>query len=291
LGTFLPGSSDFSNLWKAIASRDPDDFRDAQHQFIERTHYRQTVVDVLTRKGLDLDRRHDAIRDATWSVAVQHGRASTILIRAIDATDPKLARTDPNYDRELAEQIYKARIAYVLEVAANPKLPQAQREQLIGITKKRYPSELDKCVAMFGQASAAPPPPPAPAADVSLNPDGTIDGNKVAQQHNVGVKSAAVKISKLHPAMAKVIAAAAEAVRTLGLPQAVITSGNDSNHMQGSLHFKGQALDFRGNNISVELGKRFQAEVSKILGSAYDVIFEVFLNPSNNHLHVEFDPK
>ncbi|TFI59489.1 hypothetical protein E2493_04680 [Sphingomonas parva] len=290
LGAFVPGSGDFSNLWKAIASREPDDFRAAQHQFIERTHYRQTVADVLARKGLDLDKRHDAVRDATWSVAVQHGRAATILIRAIDATDPTLSRDDPGYDRALVEQIYKARTAYVLEVAANPKLPQSQRNQLISITRNRYPSECEKCLAMFRPSPAATPAPP-PPPDAAPEADGTIDGNMVAQQHGVGVKSSAVKIARLHPAMAKAIAAVAQAVRTLGLPQAVITSGNDSNHMAGSLHFKDRALDFRGNNISVELGKRFQQEVSQILGSGYDVLFEVFLNPANNHLHVEFDPK
>jgi hypothetical protein len=82
----------------------------------------------------------------------------------------------------------------------------------------------------------------------------------------------------------------AEAVRRLRLPRAVITSGNDSQHMPGSLHFQGRALDFRGNNISLPEGRDLKEIVAGLLGRDYDVLFETFANRSNNHLHVEFDP-
>ncbi|WP_420146464.1 hypothetical protein [Sphingobium sp.] len=85
------------------------------------------------------------------------------------------------------------------------------------------------------------------------------------------------------------IRAVMEAARRLDLPTPVITWDNDSRHSNGSLHYDNQALDFRGNNISVAQGQAFQAEVSRILGTGYDVIFETFRNGSNNHLHVEFD--
>lgn len=123
-----------------------------------------------------------------------------------------------------------------------------------------------------------------------LSAAGTIDGNAVAAQHGVGVKSAAVKIGNLHPAMAPVIMAVAKAATKLGLPKPVITSGNDSSHKVGSLHFKNRALDFRGNNITIAQGNAFAAEVLKQVGPDYDVLFEKFANASNNHLHVEFDP-
>ncbi|HEX8663857.1 MAG TPA: hypothetical protein VF744_07500 [Beijerinckiaceae bacterium] len=119
---------------------------------------------------------------------------------------------------------------------------------------------------------------------------GSIDGRAVAAQHDVGVKSAAVKISNLHPAMGPVIAAVAQAARTLGFPRPVITSGNDSSHKQGSLHFRDRALDFRGNNITVMQGRTLAAKVAQLVGGDYDVIFETFANTANNHLHVEFDP-
>jgi hypothetical protein len=130
-----------------------------------------------------------------------------------------------------------------------------------------------------------------PAAEAAAPGAGdTIDGNVIAAQQGVGVKGAAVKIGNLHPAMAPVIMAVAKAAATLGLPKPVITSGNDSSHKVGSLHFKNRAMDFRGNNISIAQGNAYAAEVLKLVGPDYDVIFEKFANASNNHLHVEFDP-
>jgi hypothetical protein len=118
-----------------------------------------------------------------------------------------------------------------------------------------------------------------------------IDGRQVAAANGVGVKGASVKISSLHPAMEAVIVAVAKVAGQLGFPKPVITSGNDSGHKQGSLHFTNRALDFRGNNISVSQGKTYATRVSSELGKDYDVLFEVFPNnPPNNHLHVEFDP-
>jgi murein DD-endopeptidase MepM/ murein hydrolase activator NlpD len=149
-GTAAPGSAAFSKAWKIIGAREADRFRGAQHAFIERTHYRPAVLAVLKSTGLDLDSRHDAIRDATWSVSVQHQGAPKILADAVAAADRKAARTDPRYDRLLAEAVYEARIAYVLKVAASSKLPKGQRDQLISITKKRFPSERDACLNMFG---------------------------------------------------------------------------------------------------------------------------------------------
>lgn len=127
-------------------------------------------------------------------------------------------------------------------------------------------------------------------AGAAAGPATTIDGRAVAAQNGVQVKNAAVKISTLHPAMARVIVAVATAARALGLPTPVITSGNDSGHKQGSLHFRDRALDFRGNNITVTRGKALRTAVAVDLGADFDVLFEVFANSSNNHLHVEFDP-
>lgn len=120
---------------------------------------------------------------------------------------------------------------------------------------------------------------------------GTVDGNKIAADHGVDVKSAAVKIANLHPAMEAVIAAVAKAARDLNLPRRVITSGNDSKHSKNSLHFANRALDFRGNDLTIAQGNALDSAVSAILGPKYDVIFETFKDESNNHLHVEFDPR
>jgi hypothetical protein len=126
-------------------------------------------------------------------------------------------------------------------------------------------------------------PPAAHAAD-------TVDGAAVAAANGVTVKPGS-KISNLHPRMAPVIVAVAQAARTLGLPAPVITSGNDSQHKAGSLHFKNRALDFRANNISDAQAAALEQAVAAIVGADYDVIFEKFpAHPANDHLHVEFDP-
>jgi LysM repeat protein len=139
-------------------------------------------------------------------------------------------------------------------------------------------------VALPGAAAAPQPRTPAPAG-------GRIDGAAVAAANGVEVKSPSVRIGSLDASMEPAIRAVADTARRLGLPTPVITSGNDSRHSDGSLHYSDRALDFRGNNISVEQGRALQNEVRRVLGDRYDVIFETFANRSNNHLHVEFDPR
>lgn len=148
-GGHAPGSAPFSAVWKAIAAENPQGFRHAQHAFIERTHYRPAVRAVLGRTGLDLDSRGPAVRDATWSCAVQHGGAAKILSDAVDRTDSRADRGDTGYDRELVEAIYDRRTEYVLRVARNSKLAAGTRRQLVSITANRYPEERARAIAML----------------------------------------------------------------------------------------------------------------------------------------------
>lgn len=139
-------------------------------------------------------------------------------------------------------------------------------------------------LALPGTAATAPP-----AAGPAL-PNRPFDGRAVAAANGVEIKGASVNISRLQPEMAPVIAAVADAARQLGLPTPVITSGNDSRHSSGSLHYSNAALDFRGRNISIAQGNALREAVQRALGPGYDVLFETFPDSNNNHLHVEFDP-
>ncbi|WP_254514961.1 hypothetical protein [Novosphingobium sp. G106] len=150
-----PGSPAFSTAWRAIAEREPEAFAEAQHAFIERTHYRPAVAAVRQRTGLDLDRRHPAVRDASWSVAVQHGGAAGILADAVTSTDASGQRADRGYDRALVEAIYASRTAYVLRVAARAGLDSAQGRVLQSVACSRYPVELAAALAMFDAPTAA----------------------------------------------------------------------------------------------------------------------------------------
>ena len=132
---------------------------------------------------------------------------------------------------------------------------------------------------------------PAPAQPAVPSVTGPFDGRALARELGIAVKSDRVDIDSLDPSMAPVMRAVATAAQRLGLPQPVITSGNDSTHRDGSLHYQERALDFRGNNITDAQGIALQNAVREILGPGYDVLFETFPNsPSNDHLHVEYDP-
>lgn len=146
-GAAQPGSTAFSAAWKAVAGQEPEEFGAAQHAFIERTHYRPVVEKVKASTGLDLDSRHNAIRDATWSCAVQHGGAATILTDAVRATELITARQEAVYDSRLLDAIYNRRSAYVRGVAARSS--GAAAKTLLSVVENRYPAELARAKAML----------------------------------------------------------------------------------------------------------------------------------------------
>jgi hypothetical protein len=65
-----------------------------------------------------------------------------------------------------------------------------------------------------------------------------------------------------------------------------ITSCVDGQHMAGSLHYKGAAIDLRTKQVAhaIEL-KQIVDPIKECLGADFDVVVET------DHLHIEFDPK
>ena len=63
--------------------------------------------------------------------------------------------------------------------------------------------------------------------------------------------------------------------------EAVITSGRDGKHKDGSFHYKGQAFDLRTWHLIEQVAFRLR----QYLGHDFDVIVE------SDHIHVEYDPK
>lgn len=147
--TGVPGSAEFSARWQALAARESDAFAQAQRDFIERTHYRPVVDHVLAETKLDLDVRHPAVRDATWSTAVQHGGARAILVEAIERADTLFGRADRVYDEALVEAIYAVRIAYVERLAG--RASGATRRVLTNVATKRYPAERADALRMVSR--------------------------------------------------------------------------------------------------------------------------------------------
>lgn len=88
---------------------------------------------------------------------------------------------------------------------------------------------------------------------------------------------------RLPPAV--VIYRAAEQVYAELSAECVVTSGMEGQHMAGSRHYRGEALDFRTRHLSAAARSRLRQRMAELLGREYDVVLE------RTHLHVEYDPK
>ena len=72
--------------------------------------------------------------------------------------------------------------------------------------------------------------------------------------------------------------------------ECVITSANDSTHMNGSLHYQDRAIDLRSRDLRPGEEEQVAEELRYILGADYQVLFEDQDTP-NEHLHVAWKPK
>lgn len=94
-----------------------------------------------------------------------------------------------------------------------------------------------------------------------------------------------VRITKLHPEMVRVLPTIGQAFEKQGAKEYVITSGEEGNHMVGSLHPEGKALDFRNWAVSETRVPAVVRALKARLGPDFDVVSEP------THIHIEFDPK
>jgi len=93
-----------------------------------------------------------------------------------------------------------------------------------------------------------------------------------------------VKFEMLSPQMLLGAIIVMDAYEEMG-QEATITSGTDGTHKQNSLHYSGNAMDFRTRDVDPSRMKSLVAEIKRRLGENFDVVLE------KDHLHVEFDPK
>ena len=81
----VPGSKEFSDKWKQIASTDPE-FAKKQHEYIGKTHY-APQVEKLSKAGIDVSKRGRGVQEAVWSTAVQYGAGTSVIERALKGKD------------------------------------------------------------------------------------------------------------------------------------------------------------------------------------------------------------
>ena len=96
---------------------------------------------------------------------------------------------------------------------------------------------------------------------------------------------AGVRIAGMRPEILLAAVAAERVYEKAGF-ECTITSCMDGQHMAGSLHYKGSAIDLRTKNVprAIEL-KQIVDRLKECLGADFDVVVEA------DHIHVEFDPK
>ena len=96
------GSDEFTKVWKALADKDPKGLHANEHAYIKETHYDPQAVKLSKELALDVAKRSAALRDVVWSVAVQHGPNTGLVVTAVkpllkdakitDVTDEALIR-------------------------------------------------------------------------------------------------------------------------------------------------------------------------------------------------------
>ena len=99
---------------------------------------------------------------------------------------------------------------------------------------------------------------------------------------------AGVRLADLSPQIVLAAIIVQEVYRERG-GKTTITSANDGTHGTLSLHYNGNALDFRtkdfyGNKQALLL------DLKERLGENFDVLLEDEGKP-NEHVHLEYDPK
>ena len=91
----------------------------------------------------------------------------------------------------------------------------------------------------------------------------------------------------LSPEMERAIGPIAAAHYSCGVTRGpLVTSGAEGEHSPGSLHYSGNALDFRTRDLTSYQVVCLVGRISQALGPDYDVLDEY--DPP--HLHVEYDP-
>ncbi len=110
-GSAEAGTKAFSDTWKTIGEQEPTKFHQAQHAYIERTHYRKLVDDLNDATAIDLhyETHSHTLRDVAWSTAVHHGGSggARIFQRANDMVP--INRNKPGYDKALIDAVYAER--------------------------------------------------------------------------------------------------------------------------------------------------------------------------------------
>lgn len=68
------------DVWRQIATENPEQFADLQHDFVEETHYLPALQEIAEKTGVDISQQPRAVQEVLWSTAVQHGPKGAVKI-------------------------------------------------------------------------------------------------------------------------------------------------------------------------------------------------------------------
>lgn len=132
------GNQAFKDAWKAIATNHRDRFLDLQHGFVKASYYDPFVDRVKDQIDLDVNSRSDAVKNAAWSTAVQHGPANNVFKNALSGA----AIPDGHAgDKKVIEAVYDERAKVGTYF---PRVP-----ELHDSLKNRFASEKADALAML----------------------------------------------------------------------------------------------------------------------------------------------
>lgn len=150
------GTDQFSARWRAIAAREPDAFEAAQKAYIQRSLYDSAVRKVAQATGYDLNSASEAIRQVTYSTAVQHGSSggARVMIEAVRRADQKSKRTDAAYSAALINATYDRRTEIFLAMEKRNRLAGKadHARNAHNVATGRYPKErIDTLILLIGR--------------------------------------------------------------------------------------------------------------------------------------------
>lgn len=136
------GTEQFKQAWRNLASTDQQ-FNQAQKDFITDTHYVPLVQKVLRETGIDVSQRSRALQEVVNSTAIQHGAATNIITRAIQAAGGPGAS-----DENIIQKVYDER--------SDPSRFRSSTAQVQASVQRRFVSERQDALRMLEAERQAP---------------------------------------------------------------------------------------------------------------------------------------
>ena len=137
----------FVKAWEELSKN--DNFNNSQYKFMIDTHLQPLLKSVQDKDLLDIDNRHPVVKDALYSLSVQHGKAAQI----VNNTLQKIRHNGTSFDdATLLEVLYKTRADYVKSLPASqyPRDGKITQNEKDNIVNKRYPNELYEALKYLG---------------------------------------------------------------------------------------------------------------------------------------------